>query len=129
MEMAHFSRPSLQNSGASLTLVAAADLSGDGKADVVGLSNNTTLLVYLSNGDGTFAAAVPYSLGTFQGFPQLTVFGDFNGDHKTDVAVITAGTPGQEIVLLGNGNGTLQSPPIVSTGTNGAILFIVALRD
>jgi hypothetical protein len=117
--------PVTTNSGASLTLIAAADLSGDGKSDVVGLSNNTTLLVYLSNGDGTFAAAVPYSLGTFQGLPQLTAFGDFNGDHKTDVAVITAGTPGQELVLLGNGNGTLQSPPIVSTGTNGTSSSVV----
>jgi hypothetical protein len=89
-----FQPPISTNNGAGLTLVAAADLNGDGKADVVGLSNGTTLLVYLNNGDGTFAAAVPYSLGSFQGLPQLAVFGDFNGDHKTDVAVITAGTPG-----------------------------------
>jgi FG-GAP-like repeat/Abnormal spindle-like microcephaly-assoc'd, ASPM-SPD-2-Hydin len=120
-----FQPPISTNSGARLTLVAAADLNGDGKADVVGLSNNTTLLVYLNNGDGTFAAAVPYSLGSFQGLPQLVVFGDFNGDHKTDVAVITAGSPGQEIVLLGNGDGTFQLPPIVSTGTNGAISSVV----
>ena len=53
------------------------------------------------------------------------VFGDFNGDHKTDVAVITSGTPGQEIVLLGNGDGTFQSAPIVSTGTYGAYSSVV----
>jgi hypothetical protein len=39
--------------------------------------------------------------------------------------VITAGTPGQEIVLLGNGDGTFQLPTIVSTGTNGAISSVV----
>jgi hypothetical protein len=61
-----FQPPISTNSGAKLTLVAAADLNGDGKTDVVGLSNGTTLLVYLNNGDGTFAAAVPYSLGSFQ---------------------------------------------------------------
>lgn len=53
------------------------------------------------------------------------VFGDFNGDHKTDVAVITSGTPGQEIVFLGNGDGTFQSAPIVSTGTYGAYSSVV----
>ena len=67
----------------------------------------------------------PYSLGSFPGLLQLSVFGDFNGDHKTDIAVITAGTPGQEIVLLGNGDGTFQLPTIVSTGTNGAISSVV----
>jgi len=40
-------------SGASLTACAATDLSGDGKADVVGVFDDN-LLVYINNGDGTF---------------------------------------------------------------------------
>jgi hypothetical protein len=95
--------------------LAAADLNGDGKTDVVSVSNNT-LLVYLSNGDGTFASGVSYTLGstTSQGYVLLS-FGDFNGDSKTDVVVTNPGPvstgqdPGQEIVLLGNGDGTFQT--------------------
>jgi len=107
--------PIATNSGASLAVVAAADLNGDGKADVAGVFNNT-LLVYLSNGDGTFAAGVPYNLGTQQGGYYM-VFDDFNGDHKTDVAVFTQGSgAGQVIVLLGNGDGTFQSTVLITTG-------------
>ena len=39
--------------------------------------------------------------------------------------MITAGTPGQEIVLLGNGDGTFELSTIVSTGTNGSYLVPV----
>ena len=119
-----FQAPISTNSGASLKVVAATDLNGDGKADVVGIFNNT-LLVYLSNGDGTFAASVPYSLGAVQiATPTLMVLGDFNGDHKTDVAVLSAASSEQEIVLLGNGDGTFQSTPLTSTGA-AAITSVV----
>lgn len=121
-----FQPPISTNIGASLTLLAATDLNGDGKADVAGVSNgSSTLLIYLNNGNGTFAAGVAYNLGTVQGLPQLVVFGDFNGDSKADIAMITAGTPGQVVVLLGNGDGTFLPTPLVSTGVNGAISVVV----
>src|SRR6202011_4223894 len=94
-------------SGASLTVVAAGDLNGDGKADAVGVFNGT-LLVYVGKGDGTFAAGVPYNLGVSPPGSTLAILGDVNGDGKVDVAVITAGdnVAGQIIVFLGNGDGT-----------------------
>jgi hypothetical protein len=107
--------------GTTLIALAAADLNGDGKTDVVGVSD-TNLLVYLGNGDGTFAAAGSYSLGITPPRYMVLSLGDFNGDGKTDVVVSTAGgpsgtseDPGQEIVLLGNGDGTFQ-PPKTSVG-------------
>ena len=66
--------------------IAAADLNGDGKADVVGVFNNT-LLVYIGKGAGTFATAVSYTLG---GSPLETPgvsLADVNGDHILDIAV------------------------------------------
>jgi len=106
-----FQAPIKTNTNAALTAIAAGDLNGDGKADVVGIFNNS-LLVYLSNGDGTFAAGVPYSVPISPSANPIITVGDFNGDRKTDAAV---SVPGQELVLLGNGDGTFQ-PVISSTG-------------
>jgi hypothetical protein len=111
-----FQAPISTPSGANLTAIVAADLNADGKADVLGLFNGM-LMVYLGKGDGTFASGVPYNTNTMLG-DMLTV-GDFNGDHKIDVVVSTSPVTsvGQEIVFLGNGDGTLQLP-VTSVGVN-----------
>jgi flagellin-like hook-associated protein FlgL len=45
--------------------------------------------------------------------------GDFNGDGNLDMAVsdYTGGSPGEINILLGNGDGTFDSPTTVETGT------------
>jgi hypothetical protein len=105
-----FQPPISTNSGASLTAVVAGDLTGNGKADVLGLFNNN-LVVYISNGNGTFATGVSYPVGNTSIAASEVTLGDFNGDQKVDVAVSLAGdnVAGQEVVLLGNGDGTFQA--------------------
>ena len=105
-------RPAVSTpSGASLTSIAAADLNGDGKADVVGVFNDM-IIVYLGKGDGTFAPGVSYNIGagSLSAGAVLSLV-DFNGDHKTDVALSIQGSnsAGQEVVFLGNGDGTFQA--------------------
>jgi hypothetical protein len=98
------------SSGASLSAIVAGDINGDGKADVLGLYNNN-LVVYLSNGNGTFAAGVSYPAGDTSFAYEAITLGDFNGDRKVDVAVSLSGdnVAGEEVVFLGNGDGTFQA--------------------
>jgi hypothetical protein len=91
-----------------LQSVIAEDLTGNGKADVLGLDPGTnSLVVYLSKGDGTFASGVSYPLGVTVSPADVITLGDFNGDHLTDIAVSL--NAGKEVVFLGNGNGTFQT--------------------
>jgi hypothetical protein len=87
--------------------IAAGDLNGDGKQDLVFPSPDNAVGVLLGNGNGTFQAAVSYP--TTAGQATNARLGDFNGDGKLDVVVINAGSPGSVGVLRGNGDGTLQA--------------------
>ena len=117
-----FQAPISTDSGADLipAAIAAGDLNGDGKADVVGVFNGS-MLVYLSKGDGTFAAGVTYSLGTTLTPSVPITLGDFNGDKKTDLAltIFDDTAAGEEIVFLGNGDGTFQNA-ITSASVEGS---------
>ena len=93
----------------SSDLLAVADLNGDGKPDLVagGGGFNPVVSVLLGNGDGTFQAALTYTYTTGFYYVDSLTMGDFNGDGKPDVALISwSGID----VLLGNGDGSLQAP-------------------
>jgi FG-GAP-like repeat len=109
-----FQPPSYGGSGQTIT----ADFNHDGKADLA--SADGTLL--LGNGDGTFTAGTPLSVGG-QNASNLIAEGDFNGDGKADVLLVSSNTL---YILLGNGDGTLQ--PAVTT-TLGASLASVVVAD
>jgi len=93
------------------------DFNGDGKQDfVAGLG--TYLSLYLGNGDGTFRAASNLS-PTFHSISALTA-ADFNGDGFLDLAVVDEVPNSSVTVLLGNGDGTFQSPVSYPVGDNPA---------
>jgi hypothetical protein len=89
----------------AVSLVAVADVNGDHKPDLVAAADfNSTMLVLLGNGDGTFqqpnvvAPAVE---------PTAIAVGDLNGDGKPDLAFVDSGTVA---IAVGVGDGTFQTP-------------------
>ena len=119
---------------------AVADVNGDDKADLI-VANycassrncpNGSVGVLLSNGNGTFQAAVSYGSGGMDGAFSVAM-GDVNHDGMPDliVANVCASssncTDGSVGVLLGNADGTFQTA--VSYGTGGEYAYSVAVGD
>src|SRR5262249_54909299 len=95
---------------------AVADLNGDGKLDAVTVGSYTVAAVWLGNGNGTFQTALFANLGHINGARDVAV-GDFNRDGKPDL--VTANSLSNDVsVLLGNGDGSFQSPRLFACGTN-----------
>jgi hypothetical protein len=114
--------------GSTPVAISIADFNGDGKLDIAVIDQSaSSISVLLGNGDGTFQAQKTTSITTGNS-PDSLAIGDFNGDGKLDVGV-TVNLPqaGQRAVavLLGNGDGTFQSPINYDSGS-GAHNAIVA---
>jgi len=92
------------------------DVTGDGKADLVGFGTNG-VWVALSNGDGTFEPAelVLTAFNTAEGWHgtrDLRITGDLNGDHRAD--------------LIGFGDAGVYAAINSGAGTYAAAAFILA---
>ena len=95
--------------------MAAADLNGDGKLDlIVPLTSGQNVAVLLGNGDGTFQAEADVALPV--AYPFGATVADFNGDGKADLAVSVGLWQSSGIaVALGNGDGTFQAPVLLAS--------------
>jgi hypothetical protein len=92
-----------------------ADLTGDGRADIVGFGN-AGVWVALNNGNGTFnvpqmvVANFGYSAGGWRVERHPRVLADLTGDGRADI--VGFGNAGVW-VSRNNGNGTFQAPQMV----------------
>jgi hypothetical protein len=102
-----------------------ADFNGDGKLDIVvadygnpSTGDNGGVSILLGNGDGTFKPPQFFSAGKN---PNSVAVGDFNNDGKQDLLLTnfgdrSSGGNGNLTLLLGNGDGTFQSPITLTAG-------------
>ena len=104
-----------------ISAIAAGDMNGDGKPDMVfawdSSGINPTLSVVLGKGDGTFQAQKDYALpadvlDSILGTSQGLVLADLRGTGKPDVVFITGAAL---YVMLNNGDGTLAAPKLVDS--------------
>ena len=93
----------------SAEAVVSADFNGDGRVDLAALdSPNSTVSVFLGNGDGAFQAA--QTSDTANG-PKTLAAGDLNGDDRADLVTVHDSHLG---VLLANGDGTFAPPQTIT---------------
>jgi uncharacterized protein (TIGR03437 family) len=110
------------------TVVAVADFDGDGNADLA-----TSGGVLLGNGDGTFKTLMAWPVAGAGGYSGITA-GDFNGDGKADVFVVSVYNGAsfvddyKGVVFAGNGDGTFH---VIATGIDfgGSIPTVLAAAD
>jgi hypothetical protein len=113
--------------GSGSNFVAAVDVNGDGKPDIIVANFETNNVgVLLNSGTGTFNAQTTYATGTGSTSVGLAVV-DVNSDSKPDIIVANGGTNNVG-VLLNSGNGMFTAQTTYSTGT-GSSPHVVAVVD
>jgi hypothetical protein len=128
-----FSRYSVYDTGYFPAWLAAADMNGDGKQDlVVGNSYSNSVTVLLNHGKGVLAALPNnYVIGAADSGSQASTpgrlnIGDFNGDGRPDVAV--AEKSGVNI-LMNIGGGVLHAPESVEIWRNLGQMFAANFNE
>ena len=98
--------------------VAASDLNGDNRSDIIVLSSSDDhVAVLLGNGDGTFRDHMALFGGCCNSLYSIAI-GDFNNDNYVDIAVINRFLRNL-VVYLGHNNGSFEA--MIASSTGGAL--------
>ena len=109
--------------------IAAGDLNGDGRQDLVVVnscgsdatcSGAGTATVFLANPDGTYQAASTVPLGNG---PVSVALADLNGDKKLDLLALNRNDK-TLMVLPGSGNGTFGAGKVYNLAENPSAFYV-----
>jgi len=117
---AHNSTPQI----VALTAIAAAEMNGDGKLDLIAAKGNG-VSVLTGIGNGAFNGEVAYPITPVSAVGLTAA--DFNNDGKTDVALI--GGTNAVSILLNNGAGGLNRETLWSGGVEVSAIVSGDLND
>jgi hypothetical protein len=123
--------------GMQTQAVAAGDFNSDAKVDLVVTLNTPQLSLALLTGTGTGTFNAPTFSPNTSGFDSPAIVAtDLNGDGRLDLVVMhniacfTAPCRAARsiTILLGNGNGTFQTPSEIDVGTGPSSMALVDLN-
>jgi FG-GAP-like repeat len=123
--------------GAQAQAVAAGDFNSDGKVDLVVTLNSPQFSLALLTGTGTGTFNAPTFFANTSGFDSPAIVAtDLNGDGRLDLVVMhniacfTAPCRAARsiTILLGNGNGTFQTPSEIDVGTGPSSMAVADLN-
>jgi FG-GAP-like repeat len=124
--------------GAQTQAVAAGDFNSDGKVDLVITLNSPQFSLALLTGTGTGSFNAPTFFPNTSGFDSPAIAAtDLNRDGKLDLVVMhtiacfTAPCRAARsiTILLGNGNGTFQTPREIDVGTGPMAMAVGDFND
>ncbi len=120
-------RPAVNYPVAGALSLTSADFNGDGKVDLAAVSGGGDVTLLVGNGNGSFQISPSFSTGTNLNATGIAA-GDLNHDGHPDLVVAnTYGgfqNLGSALVLLGDGDGTFQSPVSYDSGQNSTSVLI-----
>jgi CSLREA domain-containing protein len=111
--------------------IAIGDFNGDGIPDLAMANQSGYLVIFLGQGDGTFAQATgsPIAIQGGQSMPTAVAVGDFNGDGRADLAVTDGQSWNMISILLGNGDGTFVQTATPAASNSDALVVGDFNRD
>ncbi|HVP35204.1 MAG TPA: VCBS repeat-containing protein [Steroidobacteraceae bacterium] len=110
---------------ATMRMVAAADLTGTGRMDIVAIDEQRGTFIYFNQPDGTFS--LPLRLGDVRAAPYALAVGDLNRDGKPDIVVGFVNAP--SVVYFNDGDGHRFTPLPFGDGAGTAYGFAIADLD
>jgi FG-GAP-like repeat/Abnormal spindle-like microcephaly-assoc'd, ASPM-SPD-2-Hydin len=97
--------------------IAGGDINGDGNIDlVVPVTFSNQLSLLLGTATGKFK---PFNTISLPSSANAVAVGDFNNDHKADIALVNFGGGGTISILLNSGTGVFPTNSPYSTGGSG----------